>query len=180
MAEYDSPDVQPFLQALDEAHEAQTRYDVARQLAAEGNEDVSPRAERVRFQQMVIGLFKRLRPYIVEELPQYWENAIVYQDDEGHEIRGLEQLHHYQGAVKQDAGFAGDEVYDTEEAALLPPAATRNALDYLCECMYKLGFTPNSQKRRGMYNVSVSEDDDIDPGHILRDDNEQKSESTSD
>lgn len=177
MADYESPDVQPFLQALDEAHEAQTRYDVAKQLAAEGVEDVNPRAEHVRFQQMVIGLFKRVRPYLVQELPQYWDNAEIYRNgDEA--IIGLKQLHHYQGATREDAGFAGDEVYETQEAVLLPPVAIRNALDYLAEALFKLGFTPQSQKRRGMYNASVSKDDDVDPGHIFND--EQESEATGD
>jgi len=191
MADYESPDVQPFLEALDEAHEAQTRFDVAKQLAAEGNDDVNPRAEHVRFQQMVIGLFKRVRPYLVEELPQYWENAEIYKNEEaGTAIVGLKQLHHYQGATREDAGFAGDEVYETEEAVLLPPVAIRNALDFLAEALFKLGFTPQSQKRRGMYNASVSKDDDIDPGHIFDDDeddngdtdteNEQEPEATSD
>jgi hypothetical protein len=156
MAEYDSPDVQPFLQALDEAHQAQTRYDVARQLAAEGNQDVSPRAERVRFQQMVIGLFKRLRPYLVARLERYYEEAKVYDGTEG-QIIGLKQLHHYQGAINRSSGFEGDEAYETEEAALLPPQACRNALDLLAECTFQLGFVPEARQREGEFHLG---DDD--------------------
>jgi hypothetical protein len=171
MSDYESPDVQPFLKALDKAHEAQTRYDVARQLAAEG-EEANVRAEHIRFQQFVIGLFKRLRPYIVEELPQYWDNAVIYDTDE-HSVIGLKCLHHYQGAIKETAGFDGDEPYQAEEPVLLPPTAIRNSLDFLAECIFKLGFSPNSKKRRGMYNASVSEDDDADPARIFQDDDEQ-------
>jgi hypothetical protein len=152
MADYETPDVQPFLEALDEAHEAQTRFDVAKQLAAEGNEDVSPRAEHVRFQQMVIGLFKRLRPYLVARLERYYEEGKIYDGSEG-QIIGLKQLHHYQGAVNHSAGFEGDEVYETEEAALLPPEACRNALDLLAECTFQLGFVPEARQREGEFHL---------------------------
>lgn len=179
MADHESADVQPLLEALDEAYEAQTRFDVARQLAAEG-EDVNARAERVRFQQMVIGLFKRMRPYLINELPEYWKQATVYEGPDG-EIVGLKQLHYYQGAVNERSGWEGDEMVTDEEAVLMPPAALRNALDHLGECVFKLGFAPQSQKRRQAYNVSVSKDDDADPGRIFKDNDEQEqAESTSD
>jgi hypothetical protein len=177
MADHESADVQPLLEALDQAHEAQTRFDVAKQLRAEGK-DANVRAEKIRFQQFVIGLFKRLRPYLVVDLPEYYEHATVWENDE-HDITGLKCLHLYQGAVREEAGFDGEDVYQDEEAVLMPDAALRNALDLLSECLYKLGFAPQSNKRRKAYNASVSEDDDIDPGHIFKDEQEP-TESTGD
>jgi hypothetical protein len=156
MPEYDDPDISPFLEALDEAHEAQVRYDVARQLEAEGRTDVNTRQERVRFQQIVIGLFKRLRPYLKMRLDEYYQNAKVYDGPKG-EIYGLKQLRHYQGAVEESAGFSGDEVYEQTEASLLPPMATRNALDLLGECMLLLGFAPSAREEESAYMLGEEE-----------------------
>lgn len=155
MADHESPDVQPLLKALDQAHEAQTRFDVARQLEADGH-DADVRAERVRFQQFVIGLFKRLRPYLVARLDYYYHEVEVYEGSEG-EIVGLKQLHHYQGAVSHSSGFEGDEVVERREPALMPPAACRNALDLLAECVYQLGFAPQARKNEGEFHLG---DDD--------------------
>jgi len=159
MAEYDSPDVQPLLEAMDQAHEAQVRFDVARQLQAEGHE-ADVRAERIRFQQFVIGLFKRLRPYLVARLERYYEEVRVYDGADG-EIHGLKQLHHYQGAINESSGIDEDgEVFSEREPGLMPPTALRNALDLLSECVFRLGFMPEARQREATFHLGEEDDED--------------------
>jgi hypothetical protein len=178
MSDDERDSVSPFLEALDKAHQAQTRFDTARQLAAEG-ESANVRAERVRFQQLVIAVWKRLRPYLRNELEKWWTEAVIWESDDGNEaIVGLKQLHHYQGATRQTQAFgADDELRTSNEAVLLPPTAVRNALDLLTECAFHLGFTPDADTGRPASNVSVSEDDEQDPAHILKD--EQKASNAT-
>jgi len=164
MADYESPDIQPLLEAMDEAHEAQVRFDVARQLQAEGHE-TDVRAEWIRFQQFVVGLFKRLRPYLVARLERYYEDVEVYSGPDG-KIKGLKQLHHYQGAIQESSGInESGEVYSNREAGLMPAPALRNALDLLSECVFRLGFMPESRQREATFHLGGedaegSEDDE--------------------
>jgi hypothetical protein len=170
--------VSPFLEALDKAHEAQMRFDTARQLAAKGA-DANAEAERIRFQQMVISLWKRLRPYLRHHLDTYWEEVTLYEGDDG-SITGLKQLHYYQGAVRSDTSFGpDDEVRSSTDAVLLPPGAVRNALDYLTEAAFKLNFMPEAQTGRPVGNVDVFKaGEDGDPNELIQqDDDEQDPES---
>jgi len=170
MTEDQNPDITPLVDALDQATEAQVRYDLACQLAAEGKDDVNPTGEHIRFQQYTIGLFKRLRPYLRHELPRYWEEAILYSDAGEDKIVGLKQLHYYQGTTISEVDIVGGEAQTREEAGLMPPAAVRNALDLLAEAMYELQMLPSSGKRRRAANASVSEDDDADPARVIETD----------
>lgn len=154
----DSDSRATFLEALEQGYQAQTRMDVARQLDAEG-EDANVLTEHIRFQQVVIGLFKRLRPYLVNELDRYWDEALLYEDDDG-TIRGLKQLHHYEGAINERTGFSGDERYREAEAVTMPPTALRNALDHMSNALYELGMLPESVRLRKAGNVSVSTQDE--------------------
>jgi len=173
MSEQDESDGRStFLEALEEAYRAQTRMDVARQLDAEG-QDADVLQEHIRFQQVVIGLFKRMRPYLVNELERYWEEALVYKDDDG-VIRGLKELHHYEGAINERTGFSGDQQYREAEAVTMPPNALRNALDHMSNALYELGMLPNSATLRQQCNISVGADDDrpATPGARPEDDDE--------
>jgi len=159
MSEHDDSDGRStFLEALEEAYRAQTRMDVARQLDAEG-QDANVLQEHIRFQQVVIGLFKRMRPYLVNELERYWEEALVYKDDDG-VIRGLKELHHYEGAINERTGFSGDQQYREAEAVTMPPNALRNALDHMSNALYELGMLHDSVALRQGSNKSVRPDDD--------------------
>jgi len=152
MSDDERESVSPFLEALDKAHTAQTRYDSARQLDAKGL-DADAAKERIRFQQCVIALWKRLRPYLKEHLRQYWEEAVLYDGEDGR-IEGLKQLHHYQGAVRTDSEFGDDgEIRQTKDAVFLPPAAVRNALDYLTEAAFHLDFLPDAHTGRPVGSV---------------------------
>lgn len=152
MSDDDGQDLGPFLEALDHAHEAQTRFDTARQLAAKGV-DAEPQKERVRFQQLVIAVWKRFRPYLKHKLETYWEEAPLYAGEDG-EIQGLKQLHHYQGATRTSADWDGNgEVRETTDAVLLPPTAVRNALDYLTEAAFHLSFLPDADTGRPVGTV---------------------------
>jgi hypothetical protein len=177
MSDDDRNDLSPFLEALDMAHEAQTRYDTARQLAAKGLE-ANAEAERVRFQQLVIDFWRRMRPYIRTELPQYWEQVTLYEDDDG-VINGLKQLHHYQGAVQTNTSFgADDEIQSSTEPVLLPPVAVRNALAYLTECAHRLGFMPDAQTGRSIGNVDVFKaGEDGDPNELMRNSSEDEQDT---
>jgi hypothetical protein len=178
----DDGDLSPFLEALDRAHDAQTRYDTARQLAAKGVEEANPDVERVRFQQLVIEFWRRLRPFIRMELPQYHEEVTLYGEEDG-EINGLQQLHHFQGAVNTSQSFSSDgEIEQTTDAALLPPSAVRNALTYLTECAYHLEFMPEANSSRKIGNVDVFEaGEDGDPAALMRqeDEDEQRAKSAN-
>ncbi len=182
MASEDDADLAPFLEALDRAHDAQTRYDTARQLAAKGVEQANPDVERVRFQQLVIEFWRRLRPFIRMELPQYHDEVTLYDAEDG-EIHGLKQLHHYQGAVNTSQSFSADgEISQTSDAALLPPGAVRNALTYLTECAYHLEFMPEANSSRKIGNVDVFEaGEDGDPAALMRqeDEDEQRAKSAN-
>lgn len=172
-----SPDMSAFLRAIDEAREAQTRYDISRQLNAEGK-DTSLREEHIRFQQFVVNLFKLMRPYIHNNLPEYWENAYLYETAE-ERIEGLKNVHRWQGATQKETRWDGNEPVSSEKAALMPAAAIRNALDHLIDCAFELGFMPKAKKRRKAYNISVSQDDDKDPGHFFREDSSEESSESN-
>lgn len=171
----DRDDLSPFLEALDKAHEAQTRYDTARQLAAKGVEGANPQVERVRFQQLVIDFWRRMRPYLRMELPTYWDEVTLYESSDG-EICGLRELHHYQGAVNSSQSFAADgSVSCHTDAALLPPGAVRNSLAYLTECAYHLDFMPDAQSGRQVGNVDVKKaGEDGDPNALMRQESEDE------
>jgi hypothetical protein len=97
---------------------------------------------------MTIALWKRLRPYLKHELEPYWHDAALYSGDDG-EIQGLKQLHHYQGSIKSSAEFGAEgEITETTDAVFLPPAAVRNALDYLTEAAFHLEFMPQASTGR--------------------------------
>jgi len=179
MSDDERDSISPFLEALDRAHEAQTRYDTAAQLAAEG-EDVNPRAERIRFQQAVLAMWKRLRPYLRTQLERWWEEAVIW-DPEGSEegLVGLKTLHHYQGATRSTTEFGpNDSVQTDQSAVLLPPAAVRNALDLLTECAFHLGMMPEAQTGRRIGNVDVKTAEDGDPQALMRHDDEQDTETS--
>jgi hypothetical protein len=159
MPEYDSPDIQPLLEAMDQAYEAQTRFDVARQLEAEGH-DADVRAERIRCQQFVVGLFKRLRPYLATSLEEYYHEKKIYDGPKG-EFYGLKNLTHYQGAINESSGIDEDgEVFEEREAGLMPPSAMRNALDLLSECVYLLGFMPDSREREETFYLGDEDENE--------------------
>jgi hypothetical protein len=166
----DDRDVSPYLEALDRAHQAQTRYDTARQLVAEGTRETA-RDERIRFQQFVLALWKRLRPFMKYRLEKYWEDAWVYGDDSVG-IKGLRELKPYQGAVTEDATFGPDDSYQqSSEPALLPPGALRNALDLLTEVAYHLELLPEAKDERPV--GIVGDPDDNDPAEVKHEHDEQ-------
>jgi hypothetical protein len=171
----DDGDVSPYLEALDRAHQAQTRYDTARQLVAEGERGTA-RDERIRFQQFVLSLWKRLRPFMKYRLEKYWEDAWVYGDDEVG-LRGLRELKPFQGSVTENASFgpSGEHQANTEPA-LLPPEALRNALDLLTEVCYHLELLPETSDERPV--GIVGDPDDNDPAEVRE--NEQTAQKTAD
>lgn len=166
----DEDELSPYLEALDRAHQAQTRYDTARQLVAEGERDTA-RDEHIRFQQFVLSLWKRLRPFMKYRLEKYWKEAWVYGDD-SIGIRGLRELKPYQGAVTEDASFGPDGGHRaTSEPALLPAGALRNALDLLTEVAYHLELLPEAADERPVGIVGDPDDDD--PAEVKHNHDEQ-------
>jgi hypothetical protein len=165
MADEEQPGVDRLQDALTRAYQARSQYDISVQVDASGGQ-AAVRRHRIRFQQLVLHTLSILRPYLVSELrDRYWEDAAIYQDEEGEvEIRGLKELMRYQGATTETGEWQmtdrGREYVVREEPILLPPDAVRHTLDLLGEATYILGFLEKPSKRREKFNVSVFEDDD--------------------
>jgi hypothetical protein len=154
--------------ALAAAYESKANYDVAVQLRAAGH-DAKPEAHRIRFQQHVLQCVSLLRPYLAGDIPRYWngvesdgdgDDSIFLYDGEDGRLRGLKDLMPYQGATRDDVQFVDGESQRSEEPVLLPAVALRNALDWVGEAAYQLGFMPKADTRRGKFNVSQTNDED--------------------
>lgn len=155
-------------EALAQAYDAKAEFDIAIQLDAAGH-DAKPQAQRIRFQSYVLYCVSMLRPYLVGDVPRYWNGidaddadgeAIYLYDGEGVQLEGLRDLMAYQGAVSESVEWSEGEVHDDRNPDLLPPQALRNALDWLGESAYQLGFMPKANKRRQAYNASAKTDEE--------------------
>jgi hypothetical protein len=129
--------------ALAAAYESGAKYDVAVQLQAAGH-DANAEARRIEFQQHVLYSISVLRPYLVREMPGYWEGESVDIDtaDTGFDIDGLGDLMQFKGAVSDESTFADGQPTHSQQPTLLPPPVLRSALDCIGEVAYELGFMP--------------------------------------
>jgi hypothetical protein len=137
--------------SLAEAYDAKASYDIAVQMDSAGH-DAKPEVQRIKFQQYVLYAVSVLRPYLIQEQPLYWygpgeevpgsEEHDPLFDSNRKTINGLRDVMDYQGSVKTSVSVSGGQTEKSKQPDLLPSDALRNALDWVGEAAYNLGFLP--------------------------------------
>lgn len=158
------------LLALEEAQDQLDEYDTTLQLTAmktEGNPYADPRVqgEKVKLHVKVMRLFRRLpRVELREKMGAYWDDAIIYRDEEGREIVGLRALDAFQGAVHPHTETISKRHQPTREvtkwdAELLPASAYRRSVILIQEILERVGYieAPRSPKTVSVLDANGGE-----------------------
>jgi hypothetical protein len=156
-------------QSLVEARSAVGEWQTARKFQAEGSSRHNVQAQRLRAEHGVFSVIEHLRPYLIDKLPDYWSGYdehskwLFFDEEQQAGLPGLKAVLMYRGRVNtREETVKSHDGYSTEtvtEADMLPAEVVLEALSWCSQAAYKLGFLPDSNGQRDIFNTSTGAGD---------------------